>query len=108
VGHSTPAREAASTSSADVDGAAHHRPSRRLRAVGVELTLGLLVDLSRGVSRAVADYQAGRRPEIKVGRQLGGSTIGIIGYGRISRALAPMLAALGVKVLGVRSLCPGR
>jgi D-3-phosphoglycerate dehydrogenase len=65
----------------------------------VELTLGLLVDLSRGVSRAVADYQAGRIPEIKVGRQLGGSTVGIIGYGRISRALAPMLATLGMKVL---------
>lgn len=65
----------------------------------VELTLGLLVDLSRGVSRSVADYQAGRKPVIRTGRQLGGSTIGIIGYGRISRALAPMLAALGVKVL---------
>jgi D-3-phosphoglycerate dehydrogenase / 2-oxoglutarate reductase len=65
----------------------------------IELTLGLLVDLSRGVSRAVADYQAGRMPEIKVGRQLGGSTVGIIGYGRISRALAPMLATLGMKVL---------
>ena len=65
----------------------------------VELTLGLLVDLSRGVSRAVADYQAGRKPEIRVGRQLAGSTIGIIGYGRISRALAPVLLALGVKVL---------
>jgi D-3-phosphoglycerate dehydrogenase len=65
----------------------------------VELTLGLLVDLSRGVSRSVADYQAGRKPEIRVGRQLGGSTIGIIGYGRISRALAPVLAAMGIKVL---------
>src|SRR5229473_5357624 len=65
----------------------------------VELTLGFLVDLSRGVSRATADYQAGRMPEIKVGRQLGGSTVGIIGYGRISRALAPLLAALGAKVL---------
>jgi D-3-phosphoglycerate dehydrogenase len=65
----------------------------------VELTLGLLVDLSRGVSRAVADYRMGRQPEIRVGRQLGGSTIGIIGYGRISRALAPLLLAIGVKVL---------
>ncbi|HZX87238.1 MAG TPA: NAD(P)-dependent oxidoreductase, partial [Reyranella sp.] len=65
----------------------------------VELTLGLLVDLSRGVSRAAADYHAGRMPEIKVGRQLGGSTVGIIGYGRISRALAPVLATLGMKVL---------
>ena len=65
----------------------------------VELTIGLMVDLSRGVSRAVADYHAGARPEIQVGRQLGGSTVGIIGYGRISRALAPMLATLGMKVL---------
>ena len=65
----------------------------------IELTIGLLVDLSRGVSRSVADYQAGRKPEVKVGRQIGGSTVGIIGYGRISRALAPALAALGAKVL---------
>jgi D-3-phosphoglycerate dehydrogenase len=65
----------------------------------VELTLGLMVDLSRGVSRAVADYQADRKPEIRIGRQIGGSTVGIVGYGQISRALAPMLAALGAKVL---------
>jgi len=65
----------------------------------VELTLGFLIDLSRGVSRAAADYHAGRMPEIRVGRQLGGSTVGIIGYGRISRALAPQLAGLGMTVL---------
>lgn len=65
----------------------------------VELTVGFLVDLSRGVSRATADYHAGRMPEIRVGRQLGGSTVGIIGYGRISRALAPVLATLGMTVL---------
>ena len=29
-----------------------------------ELTLGFLVDLSRGVSRAAADYRAGRKPEV--------------------------------------------
>lgn len=65
----------------------------------VELALGFLVDLSRGVSRATADYQAGRKPEIRVGRQLAGSTVGIIGYGRISRDLAPLLATLGMTVL---------
>jgi len=65
----------------------------------VELTLGFLVDLSRGVSRAAADYHAGRIPEIRVGRQLGGSTVGIIGYGRISRDLAPLLATMGMNVL---------
>jgi len=65
----------------------------------VELTLGLLVDLSRGVTRAATAYHQGRPPGIKVGRQLAGSTVGIIGYGRISRELAPLLAALGMTVL---------
>lgn len=65
----------------------------------VELTVGFLVDLSRGVSRSVAAYQAGHAPEIKVGRQLAGSTVGIIGYGRISRELAPLLATMGMTVL---------
>ena len=65
----------------------------------VELTVGFLVDLSRGVSRAVADYHAGRMPEIKVGRQLAGSTAGLIGYGRIARDLAQVLAHLGMTVL---------
>ncbi|MGQ0582295.1 MAG: hydroxyacid dehydrogenase [Reyranella sp.] len=65
----------------------------------VELTLGFLVDLSRGVSRATAAYHAGEKPEIRIGRQLSGSTVGIIGYGRISRDLAPLLATLGMTVL---------
>ncbi|MDP1752980.1 MAG: hydroxyacid dehydrogenase [Reyranella sp.] len=65
----------------------------------VELALGFLVDLSRGMSRAAAVYHEGRKPEIRVGRQLSGSTVGIIGYGRISRDLAPLLAAMGMTVL---------
>ena len=65
----------------------------------VELALGFLVDLSRGVSRATASYHAGEKPEIRVGRQLGGSTVGIIGYGRIARDLAPLLATIGMTVL---------
>jgi len=65
----------------------------------VELTLGFLVDLSRGISRASTQYHEGRMPEIRVGRQLAGSTVGIIGYGRISRELAPVLAAMGMTVL---------
>jgi len=65
----------------------------------VELTLGFLVDLSRGMSRATAAYQEGRVPEIRVGRQLAGSTVGIIGYGRIARDLGPLLATMGMTVL---------
>jgi D-3-phosphoglycerate dehydrogenase / 2-oxoglutarate reductase len=64
-----------------------------------ELALGYMVDLSRGVSRATADYHAGRKPEVVMGRQLAGSRIGIIGYGSIGRYLAGLARALGMEVL---------
>jgi D-3-phosphoglycerate dehydrogenase len=64
-----------------------------------ELALGYLVDLSRGISRATADYHAGRSPEIRMGRQLAGSCLGIIGYGNIGRHLAPIAKSLGMTVL---------
>ncbi len=64
-----------------------------------ELAIGYMVDLSRGVSRATADYQAGRMPEVRMGRQLAGSGIGIIGYGSIGRHLAPLAKALGMEVM---------
>jgi D-3-phosphoglycerate dehydrogenase len=64
-----------------------------------ELALGFMVDLSRGVSRVVADYHAGRMPEVVMGRQLAGSRIGIIGYGSIGRYLARLAKALGMEVL---------
>ena len=64
-----------------------------------ELALGFMVDLSRGVSRASADYHAGRKPEIVMGRQLAGSRLGIIGYGSIGRYLAGIARALGMEVM---------
>src|SRR5712671_5831967 len=64
-----------------------------------ELALGFLVDLSRGISRASADYHSGRKPEIVMGRQLAGSRLGIIGYGSIGRYLAPVAKSLGMTVL---------
>ena len=64
-----------------------------------ELAVGFMVDLSRGVSRASADYHAGRKPKILMGRQLAGSRIGIIGYGSIGRYLAGIAKVLGMEVL---------
>jgi D-3-phosphoglycerate dehydrogenase / 2-oxoglutarate reductase len=64
-----------------------------------ELVLGLLVDLNRGISRAAATFQAGGVPTAQMGRQLAGTTIGIIGYGAIGRAVAPLAAYLGMQVL---------
>src|SRR5207253_3311612 len=64
-----------------------------------ELALGFMVDLSRGVSRATADYHSERKPEIIMGRQLAGSRLGIIGYGSIGRYLAQIAKVLGMDVL---------
>ncbi len=65
----------------------------------VELVLGLMVDLARGVSASAGQYRAGITPTAAMGRQLAGSTLGIIGYGSIGRRLAPLGAALGMDVV---------
>jgi D-3-phosphoglycerate dehydrogenase / 2-oxoglutarate reductase len=64
-----------------------------------ELVLGFLVDLNRGVSQATAAFQAGQVPVARMGRQLSGTTVGIIGYGAIGRAVARITAAMGMRVL---------
>ncbi len=64
-----------------------------------ELALGFMVDLSRGISRAAQAYRAGWAPEVRMGRQLSGSRLGLIGYGAIGRNLATLAGHLGMEVL---------
>jgi D-3-phosphoglycerate dehydrogenase / 2-oxoglutarate reductase len=64
-----------------------------------ELAIGFMIDLSRGISRATADYRSGRVPDVRMGRELSSSTLGIIGYGGIGRHLAQMAVSLGMAVL---------
>ena len=64
-----------------------------------ELVLGFLVDLSRGVTRSVFLYRENRIPTATMGKELKGSTIGIIGYGAIGREVARITEALGMRVL---------
>jgi D-3-phosphoglycerate dehydrogenase / 2-oxoglutarate reductase len=64
-----------------------------------EMALGFIVDCARGITDAALDYRAGRVPKARMGRQLKGSTLGIIGYGAIGRYLAPLGLALGMRVL---------
>lgn len=74
-------------------------------ATVAEHGLALMLALARGLPQACADQAARRwRPQPWLGslRRLGGATALLLGMGRIGRALAPRLAALGMHVLGVR------
>ena len=64
-----------------------------------ELVLGFLVDLSRGITQSAHWYHHGRVPKASMGRELKGSTIGVIGYGAIGREVVRVCKALGMRVL---------
>jgi D-3-phosphoglycerate dehydrogenase / 2-oxoglutarate reductase len=61
--------------------------------------VGFMVDLARGIPEAVAGYRGGSEPQAHMGRQLKGSTLGIMGYGAIGEYLAKLGVALGMTVL---------
>jgi D-3-phosphoglycerate dehydrogenase len=64
-----------------------------------ELMIGLLVDLSRGITRSTIEYRSGRVPNATAGKELKGSTLGVIGYGAIGREVVRIARALGMRVL---------
>jgi D-3-phosphoglycerate dehydrogenase len=64
-----------------------------------ELVFGLLVDLSRGITRSARLYHHNEIPAAHMGRELKGSTLGVIGYGAIGREVARIGKALGMRVL---------
>lgn len=63
----------------------------------VELTLGLALDLLRQVSRMDRDLRAGVWKK-RMGNLLQGKKLGLIGYGRIGRAVAQAFKPLGVEI----------
>ena len=97
-------RVAVDVSTIDVEAASRHgvlvtRATPGFVPAVAELALGFMVDLGRNVSQAVAEYRAGLDPVPRMGRQLAGATLGIIGYGAIGRRLAALAAALDMQVL---------
>lgn len=64
-----------------------------------EMAVGFMIDLARHTADAVLDYRAGKEATARLGLQLKGSVLGIIGYGTIGAYLAPLGAALGMTVL---------
>jgi len=64
-----------------------------------EMAIGFMVDCGRHITEAASAYRAGHDPEARMGRQLRGATLGIIGYGVIGEYLAPLGVTLGMSVL---------
>jgi D-3-phosphoglycerate dehydrogenase / 2-oxoglutarate reductase len=64
-----------------------------------EMAIGMMIDLARGITDATITYRKGEEAEPRMGRQLKGATLGIMGYGAIGRYLAPLGVALGMNVL---------
>jgi D-3-phosphoglycerate dehydrogenase len=64
-----------------------------------EMALGYMVDCARHITQSTLEYRAGTEAEPRMGRQLKGATLGIIGYGAIGEYLAPLGVALGMSVL---------
>src|SRR6185436_6131760 len=52
-----------------------------------EWIIAVMVDLGRGITRYAQGYQAGKPVPAFMGRELRGSTLGVIGYGQIGQYL---------------------
>jgi D-3-phosphoglycerate dehydrogenase len=64
-----------------------------------EMALGLMIDLSRDITRSTIRYRTGAPIDPRPGRQMKGAILGIIGYGMIGQYLARLGSALGMTVL---------
>jgi phosphoglycerate dehydrogenase-like enzyme len=76
-------------------------PGTNARAVA-ELTLALMLAVLRRLPRFDASMRRGgwSDPELQDGiGELGGRTVGLVGYGAIPQLLAPVLVALGCRVI---------
>jgi D-3-phosphoglycerate dehydrogenase len=64
-----------------------------------ELGMGMIIDLARDISASVGIYRSGQTPVARMGRQLQGASIGLIGYGVIAQHLAKLAKAFGMTIL---------
>ena len=64
-----------------------------------EIVFGFMIDLARGVIPATHLYHHNRVPPARMGRELKGSTIGVIGYGQIGKEVVRLAQAFGMNVL---------
>jgi D-3-phosphoglycerate dehydrogenase / 2-oxoglutarate reductase len=64
-----------------------------------EMVFGFMIDLSRDITRSTLTYREANIPKARMGRELKGSTLGVIGYGAIGREVVRLGQAFGMRVL---------
>ncbi|MFL9900298.1 hydroxyacid dehydrogenase [Paraburkholderia fungorum] len=64
-----------------------------------EWVIGVILAMARGINTYATAYHRGTPSEPVMGRQLRGATLGVIGYGQISRYLCDAACALGMRVI---------
>ena len=76
-------------------------PGKNSNAV-VEIAFGLIIALDRQITANSADLRRGvwRKASYSSARGLAGSTLGLVGVGRIGRAMIPRAKAFGISVIG--------
>ena len=88
--------------SAEINGVAICNAAGTLSTAVAECAMGIILSLIRNIPVADIEVRRGdwsRFFESKTGTQLEGKTIGIIGFGDISKALCKMLSGFDVKIL---------
>ena len=64
-----------------------------------EWVIAALIDLGRGIGRYAEAYHRGAPLAPAMGRELRGSTLGVVGYGQIARYLCELARGFGMSVL---------
>ena len=64
-----------------------------------EHTMGLMLDVTRHISRLDRDLRAGRWNEDLECMDLRGKTLGLVGFGRIAQAVVPLAKAFGMRII---------
>ena len=72
-----------------------------------ELTIGAMISLVRHITQLNAALHGGNWPK-KIGLQLEGSTVAIIGFGRIGRKVAKLLKVFGPRIIAADPACRGK
>jgi D-3-phosphoglycerate dehydrogenase len=88
----------------DVDAASEHGVLVTQASAGFvpsvsEWVIGVMLAMARGIGRYTAAYHRGVPLAPVMGRELRGATLGVVGYGQISRYLCDVACALGMRVV---------